>query len=528
MSTHPTYQDRILHLAPCVTAVVSGRQHEIEFGNVPFVRLFGTADRGRVVHDRPRLADRRLRACVDQVLASGRGRRVRGVPVRRAASSPDRTLRVRYFDLFVKPAGTEVGAPGKALVFGVDVTSRVREERRLRQQVDRYARLLEATATRVWVADGLGADVREAGTGKRLAPLDPSPLADRGANGSDDGEGEASGRETLTCPPPVQAWREAVHAGASFAVTRPVGTPEGEHWMLTRAIPVPNGSRGVRQWLGLDIDVTDHVDAVLSMRASAERRITDVGGHLARVLESQHRLMRGFGHDIRNMLNAADGYAQLLEKKLYGRLTGEQHQSIERIRGLLGSAGALVSDVIRVARAETGLIRLHRVPTDLTDVIAEAVEGHRAEAVLKKLTLTLERAENSFRTYTDPARVRQILDNLMSNAVKFTDEGGVAVRAWSQTGREQGDRRRWIAVSVTDTGPGIAEEHRERIFDEFVRVRPTGKEGAGIGLSISRRIAELIGGSITVDGAVGKGSVFTLWLPVERAAARRKEQRNAA
>jgi signal transduction histidine kinase len=499
-----------------VAAVVSGSCHQIEFGNAAFLRLFGS-DRGDgSVKEPPQLADRRLSARVDEVLASGRGRRIRGVRVRPPAPNGRAAGGVRYFDLVLEPAHGDPIRASSVLVVGVEVTGRVRKEQRLRAQQRQYAKLLQATATRIWLADVQGRHVRETRSGELLTPLDPAAAADDvAASGAVCRPVSAPGSGPAIFPAPSRAWHDAVREGTLFAATRRVVMPDGEHWMLTRAVPAADRSGTVRHWLGLDIDVTDHVDALLAMRVPVECPVAVADGHLGHAVESQQRLVRGFGHDIRNALHAADGHAQILENMLFGPLTCEQLQSVARLRGLLHSAAALVADVLRAARAESEPPVVSPVPTDLLAIVIEAVEGQSAAAVLKKLDLTLEHSDELFWTHTDPARVRQALDNLLSNAVKFTEHGSIAVRIHRQTGREPGDGRDWIAISVSDTGPGIPASSRASVFEEFVRLRPSAHEGVGIGLSISRRIAELIGATITLESEEGRGSVFTLWLPVE-------------
>jgi signal transduction histidine kinase len=112
-------------------------------------------------------------------------------------------------------------------------------------------------------------------------------------------------------------------------------------------------------------------------------------------------------------------------------------------------------------------------------------------------------------------RIRQILGNLVSNAVKYTDRGGITVRVAVREGGKAPGPGRWIAVDVSDTGPGIPEERQKLLFRELSPLERGARPGAGIGLAISQRIARALGGQITVESAVGKGSTFTLWLPVE-------------
>ena len=129
------------------------------------------------------------------------------------------------------------------------------------------------------------------------------------------------------------------------------------------------------------------------------------------------------------------------------------------------------------------------------------------------LGLAIEvRVPDGLRASADPLRVRQIVGNLVSNAVKYAPQGKVTIDAAIRSfgGPLPGD---WIALSVSDTGPGIPEDKRELIFEEYTRLQPEAQQGAGIGLAISRRIARLMGGDLGVESEMGRGSTFTLWLP---------------
>jgi signal transduction histidine kinase len=243
-------------------------------------------------------------------------------------------------------------------------------------------------------------------------------------------------------------------------------------------------------------------------RADAERRQEE----LKRVTESRTRLMRGFSHDVKNPLGAADSYAQLLEDGLLGELSRKQKESVERIRRSIHASLRLIHDLLELARVEAGHLEVECVPTDIAQAAREVAEDFRAQAEAAGLALEV-RLPEPLRADTNPIRIRQVLGNLLSNAVKYTSEGRVAITAelrWNDDGKRPGT---WVAIRVTDTGPGISEEKQEKIFQEFTRLDPDAPHGAGVGLAISRRIARMLGGDITVESEEGRGSGFTLWLP---------------
>jgi signal transduction histidine kinase len=246
-------------------------------------------------------------------------------------------------------------------------------------------------------------------------------------------------------------------------------------------------------------------------RSQAERRREE----LERVTESRARLMRGFSHDVKNPLGAADGYLQLLADGIVDPLTERQARSVERASKSIGAALNLVEDLLELARAETGTLEVALFPTNLAEVVRDAAEEYQAQAEAKGLDLSLQVPAGVPPVTTDGKRVRQVLGNLISNAVKYTPSGGVTIRLVPSQWVEGAKRGSHIGIEVTDTGPGIPAEQRHLLFEEFVRLDPTVGRGAGIGLTISHRLAQALGGEITVASEIGTGSTFTLWLPSE-------------
>jgi PAS domain S-box-containing protein len=318
----------------------------------------------------------------------------------------------------------------------------------------------------------------------------------------------------------VERIRRAFEAGERWEDTLPLRSKTGAYrWFLSRALPIKDEAGNVMRWFGTNTDITEQIEAAAERerlldrereaRAEAERRREE----LERVTESRTRLMRGFTHDVKNPLGAADGYAQLLEDGILGELSAKQVESVQRIRRSIQTSLHLIHDLLELARAEAGQIELELVPTDIAELVRETAEDFRAQAAAAGLGLEVRTAEG-LPTRTDPARVRQILSNLLSNAVKYTPEGGITVEAGLRTDGSGPRGGEWIAIGATDTGPGIPAGKRELIFQEFTRLDPEAQHGAGVGLAISRRIARLLGGDITVESEVGRGSTFTLWLPL--------------
>lgn len=252
-------------------------------------------------------------------------------------------------------------------------------------------------------------------------------------------------------------------------------------------------------------------DAAEDRRHEAEEALAE----LRRGAASRARLLQGITHDVKNPLGAADGYAELLEMGLRGPLTPAQAQLVEGVRRSVHAALAIIHELLDLSRAESGRLSIQRAPTALQAVIREAVEDHGRAAEVEGHTLEACLEDEIPDVYTDEARVRQVLGNLLLNAIKYTPPPGrITVRARRVEGGEQPRPGAWVAVEVADDGPGIPEEEQEAIFLEFQRGSTARNAGHGLGLAISRRIARLLGGDLVVESASGAGTCFTLWLPM--------------
>ena len=232
---------------------------------------------------------------------------------------------------------------------------------------------------------------------------------------------------------------------------------------------------------------------------------------------SQHKsqFLANMSHELRTPLNAIIGYTEMMADGLYGEV-GEKAQGVlERVqnngRHLLG----LINDVLDLSKIEAGQLTLTVEPFSAADMVATVLSATESLARTKGLVLRSAVAPGLPTGNGDARRLTQVLLNLVGNAIKFTDAGSVEVRA-----TQSGDR---FEFAVVDSGFGIAPEDQARIFDEFQQVDNSStrkKGGTGLGLSISRKIVELHGGRISVESEVGKGSTFTVTIPINAAAAK--------
>lgn len=229
-------------------------------------------------------------------------------------------------------------------------------------------------------------------------------------------------------------------------------------------------------------------------------------------------------HELRTPLNAVLGYSELLELGISGPLTDKMREQVGRIRMSAKHLLGLVNDILDLAKVEAGRLSVSSGPASASGTIAAAIALIHPQAAAGGLDLVVEPVGTPAPVYLgDDERVCQILVNLLSNAVKFTDPGGkIIVEVGSNRPADPDARlpahREYVMFRITDTGSGIAEEKLLSIFDPFVQAESghsRSREGSGLGLTISRRLARLMGGDLTCTSSVGKGSTFTLALPAD-------------
>ena len=239
--------------------------------------------------------------------------------------------------------------------------------------------------------------------------------------------------------------------------------------------------------------------------------------------QSKSDFLATMSHEIRTPINAIIGYTQLLEMGIAGPITEEQDAQLGRIgrsgKHLLG----LIEDILDLSKIEAGRLTVDRGPVAAGPVVDAALALIRPQAATKEIALSTQCEGASDASFMgDEQRVQQVLVNLLSNAVKFTPSGGRITVSCGRvdealTGTDAPDSGSWTCFTVTDTGTGIPPAMLQRIFQPFVQGEAgytRAHSGTGLGLTISRRLARLMGGDLTVESVEGSGSRFVLWLPV--------------
>jgi signal transduction histidine kinase len=247
----------------------------------------------------------------------------------------------------------------------------------------------------------------------------------------------------------------------------------------------------------------------------ANVRLEERAQQIAEANRAKSRFLANVSHELRTPLNAIVGYNSLARDGVYGELPAQLGGVHDRIAAAADHLIGLVNDVLDLSKIEVGRMAVEPQPVNigaLVDAVATVIEPM---ANAKRLHVDVVIARDVPEIQTDPSHLRQILLNLTSNAVKFTERGTITIVARRRP-PEVGDG---IVVTVEDTGIGIAPGDQERIFQEFEQVRPSGRgdsleRGTGLGLAIARKLARLLGGDVQVQSVPGSGSRFLLTLPL--------------
>jgi protein-histidine pros-kinase len=239
----------------------------------------------------------------------------------------------------------------------------------------------------------------------------------------------------------------------------------------------------------------------------AQHEAQQRNSQLVDAIEAKDRFVATMSHELRTPLNAIIGFTGMLLLKLPGPLNAEQERQLGTVRSSARYLLSLINDLLDLAKIEAGRIAPDIEPVSCQQLVEEVVESLRPLAEAKGLALNADMPEASVMVQSDRRLLSQILLNLAGNAIKFTEAGHVAIRVRQEEHR--------VEFSVADTGPGIAHEDHGKLFSAFTQLdseMSRRHEGTGLGLHLSRRFAEVLGGQIILQSAVGAGSTFTLVL----------------
>jgi PAS domain S-box-containing protein len=307
-----------------------------------------------------------------------------------------------------------------------------------------------------------------------------------------------------------------------FGEVRKFTTVDGEtKWARADRIPYRDKDGTMAGVIVFAEDITQRKIAEDKLTA-AKAEIENVNRQLAASVErsnmfadeavaankAKSEFLANMSHEIRTPMNSIIGFSDLLSEE---DLTAEQDKYVRTVRRSAQSLLALVNDILDFSKIEAGKLEVEMVACDIAKLVEEVKVLMEGEARKKGLDFAVRCDKVPKCIYTDPVRVRQCLLNLVSNALKFTEQGHIYINV-----SIEGDDKEWIRIDVEDSGIGIAAEKQEVIFESFSQAESDTASkfgGTGLGLAITRRLTRLLGGNVQVQSKVGKGSVFSITLP---------------
>jgi signal transduction histidine kinase len=245
--------------------------------------------------------------------------------------------------------------------------------------------------------------------------------------------------------------------------------------------------------------------------AASNREIAEKSHQLEVASQHKSEFLANMSHELRTPLNAVIGFSEVLLQRMFGELNDKQDEYLKDIYASGQHLLSLINDILDLSKIEAGRMELEMTDFDFPTTLDSSLTLIRERAGRRGIALHLSVDERLGQMRADERKIRQVVLNVLSNAIKFTPEGGrIEVAAVP--------RDEFVEVSVSDTGVGIAPEDQEAVFEEFRQVGTAAKkvEGTGLGLALSRKFIELHGGRIWVQSQVGIGSTFTFSIPAGR------------
>ncbi len=385
-----------------------------------------------------------------------------------------------------------------------DITQRKQADGAILEGAERFRTLADNIAQLAWMADGLGSIFWYNQRWFDYTGTTPADMV---------GWGWKRVHHPDHVESVVAKFTQSIKSGEEWEDTFPLRGKDGTfRWFLSRAIPIRDLKGKVVRWFGTNTDITE--------QREAEQRLRDGEEHLRRAKEeaeaanlAKSQFLANMSHELRTPLNAVIMYSELLQEEAEDRNVKEFIPDLEKIRSGGKHLLALVNGVLDLSKIEAGKMELFLETFDIASMVNDVAATLEPLVSKNANTLQTELTPDLGEMYADVTKVRQILFNLLSNASKFTEHGTLQInvrRALDETGVSQ------LFFRVTDSGIGMTPEQLAKLFQPFTQADASTTRkfgGTGLGLTISRRFCEMMGGEVSVTSEPGKGSIFSVRLP---------------
>ncbi len=321
------------------------------------------------------------------------------------------------------------------------------------------------------------------------------------------GAGWQSVHDPDELPRVAASYRESIESGEPWEATFPIRRHDGAMiWHLSRAQPVRDESGRVTQWFGTNTDITEqrHIEESLRLAKEAAEAAS----------RSKSTFLANMSHELRTPLNAIIGYSEMLQEEAEDLGRDDFVDDLGKVHAAGKHLLGLINDVLDLSKIEAGKMEIYPETFDIAEMVRGVASTIEPLAEKGGDTLVVDCPEGLGPMHADLTKIRQSLLNLLSNAVKFTERGTVTLAAR----REPVGERDWVTLDVKDSGIGMTPEQVARLFQPFTQADASTTRkygGTGLGLTITRRFCQMMGGDVTVQSDPGRGSTFTIRLPAE-------------
>lgn len=482
--------------APIGICALEGPDHVFSLANSTYLSILFNQKRDLIGKPLsmalPELKGKKIERHLDEVYQTGKSRKGTEMPIQIVQS--DSSVRKMFTDFVYHPVSGINGKVKGVLVLITDVTEKVNARKKLEESETRFRSLTDTIPQLMWTTTPEG----------NLSYANERCLQYTGIDSI-----EKFGETWMTKIHPLDmddlhaAWKSSVNSGKKIEQEYRMQNAEGNYrWFLGRVLPIRNKDKRIEYWIGTATDIDDQKKVLAELEVAKE-----LAEHAN---ATKSAFLANMSHEIRTPLGAILGFSGLLKDNNLSEK--ERDQYINTINRNGQSLTRIIDDILDLAKVEAGRLEVEEIDFSLIDLMNEVVDLFREKAKLKGigLRLKIDQAVPDLIS-TDPTRLRQILINIIGNAVKFTAIDGIFVHVKLKQHIEGALR---IDVFVRDTGPGLSEEQKSRLFKPFSQGDNTMTRqfgGTGLGLVLSQRLSQALGGGITIeDCAPGKGSTFVI------------------
>ncbi|MBX6311618.1 MAG: PAS domain S-box protein [Isosphaeraceae bacterium] len=385
-----------------------------------------------------------------------------------------------------------------AVVTFADITRRRRAEEALRESEERFRVMADSIPQLAWMARPDGSIFWYNRRWYEYTGTTPEQM---------EGWGWQAVHDPAELPRVLAKFKAAIAAGELWEDIFPLRRHDGQmRWHLSRAVPVKDERGRVVQWFGTNTDITDRMQVEEELRQAKEAAEA--------ASRAKSTFLANMSHELRTPLNAIIGYSEMLQEEAEADGREADAADLKKINTAGKQLLGLINDILDLSKIEAGKMDLYLETFDIPEMIRSLAETVQPLVEQNRNTLVIHCPPDLGAMRADLTKVRQALLNLLSNASKFTERGTITLEA----AREREGGQDWVMFRITDTGIGMTPEQLARLFQPFTQADASTTRkygGTGLGLTITRRFCQMMGGDVTVRSEPGRGSTFTIRLPTE-------------